>query len=135
MTRAGKGASLSAVKSPAIPAPRTMAPGASMVLSAARIAPSGGKPVRRSGSNSQHAFDGRPRTRGNCRFDRYLDAHGFQRPQDARQRDPLHVRAEIAGPYELDVRKFDGDVVAHRTLRDHDDARGPMFADVGNHCG
>ena len=40
--------------------------------------------------------------------------------QDFRQRDSLHVRAEIAWPDELDIRVLDRDVVAHRALGDHD---------------
>ena len=39
-----------------------------------------------------------------------------ERLEDFRQRDALHVRAEIARPHELDVRALDRDVVAHRAF-------------------
>ena len=34
------------------------------------------------------------------------------------RRDPLHVRAQVAGPHELGVRRVAGDVVGHRALGD-----------------
>ena len=43
--------------------------------------------------------------------------------QDLRQRDALHVRAEIAGPHEFDIGIFDRDIVAHRAFGDHHHAR------------
>ena len=42
---------------------------------------------------------------------------GLQRVADVLQRDPLHVRTEIAGPDELDIGMQHRDVVAHRALR------------------
>ena len=59
--------------------------------------------------------------------------HRLQRAQDLRQRDPLHVRAEVARPDELDVRVLDGDVVAHRALGDHHHPPRPGLADVADH--
>ena len=36
--------------------------------------------------------------------------------KNLRQRDPLHVRAEVAGTHEVDLRRLDRDVVAHRAF-------------------
>src|SRR5579864_7337981 len=49
------------------------------------------------------------------------------------QRDSLHVRAEIAWAYELNVGVLDRNVVAHGTLGDHNDARRAMAADIVRH--
>ena len=52
----------------------------------------------------QHALDRAAGTAGDRRIDRHLVPHGLQRVADLRQGDPLHVRAEIAGAHEFDVR-------------------------------
>ncbi len=39
--------------------------------------------------------------------------------ENLRQRDALHVRAEVARPHELDVRQFGLHVVGHRAFGDH----------------
>jgi hypothetical protein len=60
-------------------------------------------------------------------------AHGLERATDLRQRDPLHIRTEIAGPNELDIGMQSGNVVAHRALGHHDDARRTALADIADH--
>ena len=58
---------------------------------------------------------------------------GLQRMADVLQRDPLHVRAEIAGPDELHVGVEHGNVVAHRALRQQHDPGRPLLADEVRH--
>ena len=53
---------------------------------------------------------------GDRGIDRHLLLEEDEAVEDLRQRDPLHMRAEIAGPHELDVRRLDRDVVAHRAF-------------------
>ncbi len=67
------------------------------------------------------------------RVDRHLVLHRLQRVPDLRQGDLLHVRAEIAGPHELDVGMLDGDVVAHRALGHQHDAPRLLLADIVDH--
>ena len=66
-------------------------------------------------------------------IDRHLVPAGLQRMADVLQRDPLHVRAEIAGPDELDVGVEHRDVVAHRALRQQHDPGRPLLADEVRH--
>src|SRR5262245_34845326 len=67
----------------------------------------------------QHALHGRAGAGGDLRVD--LDAwrQGQQRVVDVIQRDPLHVRAQVARAHELDVRRLGGDVVRHGAFRNH----------------
>ena len=58
----------------------------------------------------------RARPLGDSGIDRDLLLQEDEAIEDLRQRDPLHVRAEIARPHELDVGRFDRDVVAHRAF-------------------
>src|SRR5437867_2595597 len=53
--------------------------------------------------------------------------------ENLRQRNALHVRAEVARTNEFDLRVLDRDIVAHGALRDHDDAPRAAFADVPDH--
>ncbi len=52
---------------------------------------------------------------------------------DIAKRDPLHVRAEIAGPDEFEIGVLDRDVVAHRAFRQQHHARRPLFGDIGGY--
>jgi hypothetical protein len=44
------------------------------------------------------------------------------------ERDPLHVRAEIAGTDELDIGIVGSDIVAHRAFGQQHDAPGFLLA-------
>src|SRR5437879_214660 len=86
-TMLGMGASLSAVNSPAMPAPNISAPSVSTILSTL---------VMTSGLHRQHAVNGRFRPcRDMGRYD-HFGGHGLQRMQNAVERDALHVRAQVA---------------------------------------
>ena len=105
-----------------MPAPRISAPSASMTLStrahgssrcgAARIA------------HRQHAVD---RARAPARRSAGSTITSVVMvSSECRifgKRDALHVRAEIAGPHEIDVGIFGRDIVAHRAFGDHHHAR------------
>ena len=56
------------------------------------------------------------RARRDRGIDRHLLLEEHERLEDLRQRDALHMRAEIARPHELDLGRLDRDVVAHRAL-------------------
>src|SRR3569833_4637229 len=94
-TMAGNGASLSAVKRPARPAPRISAPGASMMLSMLR-AMSCGLLGHGGQLDREHAVDRLLRARRDFRVDGDLGRHGLERFQDRVQRDALHMRAQVA---------------------------------------
>src|SRR5689334_5152352 len=113
-TMAGNGASLSAVKRPARPAPRISAPGASMMLSTVRAMSCGF--LQCGQFDREHAVDRLLRPRRDFRVDGHFDRHGLERVQDLVERDALHVRAQIAGAHEFEVRVLGGDVVAHRAF-------------------
>ena len=51
--------------------------------------------------------------RGDDGIDHDLLLHIQEAVENLRQRDPLHVRAEIARPGELDVRQLGLDIVGH----------------------
>ena len=55
--------------------------------------------------------------------------------QNLRQAHALHVRTEITGANEIDVRMLDGHIVAHRTFGDEHDLFGFFFADMLDHAG
>ena len=55
-------------------------------------------------ADRQHALDGAAGAVGDGGIDRHLVLHGLERAADLGQGDALHVRAEIAGPHEVDVR-------------------------------
>src|SRR5262249_30199508 len=118
-TVTGSGASFSAVNRPARPAPTMTRPppvfraGICVVeLGTSRT------PATRPPSNGEmdHALYGHPGALSDILGDRDLLFEEHERLEDFRQRNALHVRAKIARPHELDVRHFDGDVVAHRAL-------------------
>src|SRR6266581_1451753 len=54
-------------------------------------------------ADCQHALDGSPRPVGDLGLDRHLMGHGFERVPDVPQRDPLHMRAQIARPHKIEV--------------------------------
>src|SRR5215510_12654369 len=54
-----------------------------------------------------HPLDRAARLVGHHRVDGDLVVHGHQAVENLRQRDPLHVRADVARLHELDVRQFD----------------------------
>src|SRR5215469_8298526 len=108
--RAGKGASFSAVNSPASPAPRMSAPSASIILSMRLTTEASGGGSLPDGSHLQHALDGLARAHCYGWIDRHFDGHCFKRVEYLGKRDALHVRAEIAGPHEINGRKFGRDI-------------------------
>src|SRR6202012_5764332 len=92
MTTTGAGASSSAAISPASPAPMMT-----------------GRPARsfRSGcmvlSDRDHAFDGKAGALGDFGRHGHFGRHRLQRVPDIAERDPLHMRAEIARLDEFDI--------------------------------
>ena len=114
-TRAGKGASFSAVNKPGnAGAQDQRAVGFDDIVDVRRIAHG------LAGLHRQHAVD-RPRARAprSAGSTTHFRGHGLKRMQNPSQRDALHVRAEIAGPHEFDIGIFDRDIVAHRAFGDH----------------
>src|SRR5215472_16082352 len=89
--------------------------------------------VRRSSAQRHHALDGAARRFGDRRVDGDLVGHGFERAPDLRQRDALHVRAEIARPHEFELGILQCDIVAHRAFGQQYDARWPLLADIIGH--
>src|SRR3954451_24329858 len=87
---------------------------------------------------SAHLEHARDRTTGRSDqdgVDRDLMLQALQGAPDVGERDPLHVRAQIAGPHELDVRVLQRDVVAHRALGHEHDPGGTSLADIVHHRG
>src|SRR5580765_3131204 len=107
ITVTGRGASFSAQNSPAKPPP-TMTTSSdtsgSAALPRSSIASLRAVLAAASAFQVDHALDGQPRACGDHR----IDHHGFpelnQAIEDLRQRDPAHVRTEVARPHQLDVR-------------------------------
>src|SRR5579859_594016 len=66
-----------------------------------------------------HPLDRAPRFRGDRRIDRDFLAKREQAVQDLGQRDPLHVRTEVAWPHHLDVGQLGLHIVRHRAFGDH----------------
>ncbi len=60
-------------------------------------------------------------------IDRHLLAKRQQAVQNVRERDALHVRAEIAGPQHFDVRQLGAYIVGHRAFRDHHEPPRPLL--------
>src|SRR6516165_11654775 len=89
--------------------------------------------VRRSSAQRHHALDGAARRLGDGRVDGDLVRHSFERAPDLRQRDALHVRAEIARPHEFELGILQRDIVAHRAFGQKHDARRPLPADIVGH--
>jgi hypothetical protein len=85
-------------------------------------------------SHREHPLDraAGPIANGRVHLDPVL--HGLEGVQDLRQRDPLHVRAEVAGPDELHGRELDGHVVGHGALRHQHDAGRTSLAEVADHA-
>src|SRR5215218_1314385 len=78
----------------------------------------------------EHALD---RTTGRSdqgRVDGDFVLQPLQGTTDVRKGDPLHVRAQIARPHELNVWVLQRDVVAHRALGHEHDAGGPPLAHI-----
>src|SRR3990170_758050 len=92
------GARLRAANNPAAPAP-TMTTSALFLISVFMLH-----------LYRQHFFHRQFRPRRNQGIDSHLMRHGLQAGKDVFQRNPLHVRAEVAGPHELDARIVDRDV-------------------------
>src|SRR4051794_19324198 len=83
----------------------------------------------------EHALD-RTTGRSNQNWvDRDLVLQPLQGATDVRKSDPLHVRAQIAGPHELDVWILQRDVVAHRALGHEHHAGGAPLAYIVHHRG
>src|SRR5262245_52020648 len=132
-TVTGRGLSLSAQNKPTMPPPMMIT---SWTLSD-MVAPS--RPLaqlsgRASVLQIHHALNRPPRPRCDCGIDHGLLLHVDEAIEDLRQGDALHVRAEIAGPHELDIGQFGLHVVGHRTFRDHDDARWPVLSHPIDHA-
>src|ERR1700738_2954782 len=60
-----------------------------------------------------HPLHRAPRLRGDQGIDGDFLAQVNQAVENLGQRDPLHVRAQIAGPHHLDIRQLGPDVVGH----------------------
>src|SRR4029077_561759 len=85
-------------------------------------------------AQGEHAFDGAARPLGDRGIDRDLVGYGFERAPDLRQGDALHVRAQIAGPHEIEIGILQRDIVAHRALGQQHDATRLLLADKSGHC-
>src|SRR5262245_6870107 len=137
-TVTGSGASLSAVKSPASPAPTITTPPGVLPENATRVV-MGITPLLQAGPASMvevnHALDRGPRTFGVRVIDRDLLLEEDEAFENLRQRDPLHMRAKIARPHEGDVGRLDGDVVAHRTFGHEQHFRRLVVLDPLDHAG
>src|SRR5690348_5455934 len=132
MSVTGRGASFSAQNNPARPPPTmttssvrrvrswTLSDMAFLAVSRSRCnAGSALVECRRSdGSVLQvdHALDRTPRLFGNHRVDGDFLPQIDQAVQNLRQRDPLHVRAEIARAHHFDVGQLGLHVVGHRAF-------------------
>src|SRR5215831_15399190 len=92
------------------------------------------KPAR-SALQAYHPLDRSACPCGDCRIDHDLLLEVYEAVENLRQRDPLHVRAEIARPHELDVGQFGLHVVGHRAFRDHDHAARALVAHPFDHAG
>src|SRR5215210_9136227 len=73
----------------------------------------------------EHALDRTTGPSRQGRVDGDFVLQPLQRVTDVGKGDPLHVRAQIAGPQEVDVWILQRDVVAHRALGHEHDAGGP----------
>src|SRR5262245_6526079 len=82
-----------------------------------------------------HALDRALRPRHDRGIDHDLFPEMDQAVENLRQRDPLHVRAEIARPHEFDLRQLGLHVVGHRALRHHDHAARRVLAHPVDHAG
>src|SRR5262249_31049271 len=82
-----------------------------------------------------HPLDRSARPRGDRRIDYDLFSEIDEALENLRQRDPLHMRAEIARTHELDVGQFGLHVVGHRALRAHADAARAALAHPLDHAG
>src|SRR5262245_50470942 len=131
-TVTGSGASLSAVNSPASPAPTITTPPGALAGNATRAVM--GIFAWASMVEVDHALDRGAGTLGDGGIDRDLLLEEDEAFEDLRQRDPLHMRAEIAWPHEGDVRRLDGDVVAHRALGHEQHFRRLVVLDPLDHA-
>src|SRR5262245_14485774 len=126
-TMTGSGTRCRAVSSPASPAPTMMGwPASALAICSMAWSRSGF-------SDRQHALDGTPCAGGHLWLDRHLWTHGLQRAADLSKCDPLHVRAKIARPHELDLRVWHRDVIAHRALGHQHDPPRLLVGDVIAH--
>src|SRR5579871_458856 len=136
MTREGNGESFSAVKRPATPAPRINAPSVSTTLSLWRVtAPVSYRCAVGWLADRQHAVNCFLRPGGNFGSDFNGMCHRLQRAQNLLERDPLHVRAQIARPNKFDIRMLDRDVVAHGAFGHHHNAARPVLSNITRHSG
>src|SRR5450755_3121024 len=103
-TVTGSGESLSAVNRPARPVPTMTTPPWAGSCVCVVLLVIGGPPVKGAGSvvEIDHTLDRSPRPQGYRRGHRHLLFEEDEGLKDLRQRDPLHMRAEIAGPHEGD---------------------------------
>src|SRR5258705_1442151 len=81
-------------------------------------------------ADRQHAIERQPGRSDDVLGHRHLVLAVGEGIADVRQRDPLHVRAEVARPDVLDLRMIDDEVVGHRALGDERDALGIVLGDV-----
>ena len=75
----------------------------------------------------------RRRFLGDRGIDGDLLAQAEQAVQNLGQRDPLHVRAQIARSHHLDIGQFGLNIVGHRAFGDHHHAFGMVVADPVDH--
>src|SRR3982751_814588 len=73
----------------------------------------------------EHALDRTTGPSRQGRVDGDLVLQPLQTRTDVRKSDPLHGRAQIAGPQDLDVWMLQRDVVRHRALGHEHDTGGP----------
>src|SRR5258705_4285657 len=133
ITMTGRGASFNAQNSPARPPPM-MTTSVLRVRSSNMSTPSAHRP-RESGYDGaisilqvDHPLDRMPCLLGNRRVDNDFLAQINQAVQNLGQRDPLHVRTQIARPYHFDIRHLDLDIIGHGAFADHHDALGMVVA-------
>src|SRR5215813_1339364 len=81
----------------------------------------------------QHALDRAARPRSDCGLDGNLMSHGLERVADLRQRNALHMRAQIAGPHKFEIGVLHRDIVAHRAFGQQNHASWPFLAHVVGH--
>src|SRR5271170_3833277 len=84
-------------------------------------------------AEDQHALDRLARAVGDRRIDGDLVAHGFERTADLRQRDALHMRAQIARPHKVEIGVLQRHIVAHRAFGQQDDAGRVFPTDIVGH--
>src|SRR5262249_37716866 len=96
LARASAGTMISVVRSPARPKSSASAARTKGSTSRADGSAIGMIRLRSAAFDREHALDRRPRADGDLGIDRDLVGHGLERAANLGERDPFHVRAEIA---------------------------------------